>query len=345
VPSTVAVIADAAFMNCVSLAFIDLPERLEQIGSYSFANCRALTNILIPSSVESIENDAFLECLNLISVELPDGLREIGHLVFRSCSSLSNVAIPISVAECGEEVLSGCERLQGKFSSRVALYDFTFDRFDALPLHKLCYDQGHYPTATCMERLTQVIESDPTNGKVVDAIGMTPFHILALSAKPNCYLFQELMTIYPTKLLSQKDAFSCSPMYYLSLNPSPNATTLMIIVLQATIVKRLKRLGLQRWRLDMSHDLDSIDIADVRLRTEQIGNIHFKLAKYERMDAISLLEQALWKVKMNESAPKIEIDLIDRQNCRISCGSEAVISYTMHFLDKVDPEDYSWSNR
>jgi hypothetical protein len=119
----------------------------------------------------------------------------------------------------------------------------------------------------------------------------------------------------------------------------------MRIVLQATVVKRLKRLGLQRWRLDVSYDLDYIDLADVPLRTEQIGKIHFKLAKYERMEAISLLEQALWKVKLNKSAPKVDIDHIDRHSCRINCGSDAVISNAMPFLDKVDPEDYSWSSR
>jgi hypothetical protein len=65
--------------------------------------------------------------------------------------------------------------------------------YDNLPVHRLCYYQSYYPLAEAMEeKLRQSMDVVPAAGNKVDAFGMTPFYILALSQTPNLSLFQVL---------------------------------------------------------------------------------------------------------------------------------------------------------
>ena len=78
------------------------------------------------------------------------------------------------------------------------------------------------------------------------------------------------------------------------------------------------------------------------------------------MEAISLLEQVMWKLKIDETTngisnkdESIEIieltplanlhldDAMDRQSCRINCRADIVIANMLPFLDKIDEEDFS----
>lgn len=344
-PSTLQSLGQGAFMDCVRLGFVALPKGIRKIESYTFASCLALTNMLIPSSVETIENEAFVECKNLISVELFEGLLRIDDRAFHLCSSLLNVALPNNtVIGDGSLVISECEKLQENLPDPMELNDFIVNRFATLPLHKLCYDQGNYSTTLCTNKLAEVIEKDKHSGAVVDAVRMTPFHIIALSTKPNCSLLQELMKLYPIDLFAERDADGRSPMDYFNMNPSPDAACLMGIVLRSTFLKRAEALGLKRWAVDATHRFDSIDFADLQTRAKRIGEMNFKLVTYERLEAISLLEQALWKTTMDETVLQVDIKSIDRQNYRIKCGIDAVIPNVLPFLGKLDAEDHSWSN-
>jgi hypothetical protein len=95
-------------------------------------------------------------------------------------------------------------------------------------------------------------------------------------------------------------------------------------------------------------------------RQREIGLLYFKLATYERLESMSLLELALWNVKIDGckvaydtyheraegSTPtwsrldKFQLDGVHRQNCRINSGADVVISNVLPFLDKVCREDY-----
>jgi hypothetical protein len=94
--------------------------------------------------------------------------------------------------------------------------------------------------------------------------------------------------------------------------------------------------------------LDGALAVDWSSRQREIGLLSFKLATYERLGAISMLELALWKVKIDERKPVqnkeqlddegslkklrlVESDLSQdevaaRQSCRINSGAEVVIS-------------------
>jgi hypothetical protein len=96
-------------------------------------------------------------------------------------------------------------------------------------------------------------------------------------------------------------------------------------------------------------------------RSREIRLLYFKLATYERLESVSLLELALWKVKIDSckaaydtdhergeasshpNSPRLDkahLDGVDRQSCRINSGADVVISIVLPFLDKVCREDY-----
>jgi hypothetical protein len=54
---------------------------------------------------------------------------------------------------------------------------------------------SYHPLMEAIENLRQAMDADPAGGTKVDAFGVTPFHILALSQIPNFSLFQALLWI------------------------------------------------------------------------------------------------------------------------------------------------------
>ena len=67
IPSTVATIADRAFMHCSNLTSIEIPQGVTTIGVDTFYGCYDLTSIHIPKSVTRIDG-AFSNCNSLTDV-------------------------------------------------------------------------------------------------------------------------------------------------------------------------------------------------------------------------------------------------------------------------------------
>jgi hypothetical protein len=69
--------------------------------------------------------------------------------------------------------------------------------------------------------------------------------------------------------------------------------------------------------------------------------LRFVLAKYERLEILSLLESSLWEWKIKElefqhgyeSGDSVSIE---RNACRVGCGAEIVIANVLLFLGKVE---------
>lgn len=59
----VTAIGHCAFMHCLSLARITLPEGLEEIQAHAFYGCQSLTDITLPESVKTIGGKAFPQCI------------------------------------------------------------------------------------------------------------------------------------------------------------------------------------------------------------------------------------------------------------------------------------------
>jgi hypothetical protein len=373
IPSNVARIGARAFQGCTQLAWVHLLGNLHTIEEFTFRDCAFLTHLKIPSSVTRIERSAFSDCTRLISLELPEGLDMIDlDLVHYEdyyarpniCGwpSLVNLVLPTEqhVQQLGDDVHEVMEGL--KLGTVVNNFDDLViklqHRFDSLPVHRLCYYQSYYPLMETIQNLRKSIDTDPSAVRKVDYFGMTPFHILALSQTPNLSLFQALLKVYKVDIICTRDKFGSTPMDYLCLNHTPDASG----VFKSLIVQRIQWLGLGQWKVDMLVALNEILAVDWSSRRREIGILYFYLATYERLEAISLLELALWKVNIDErkavqsnehldyegSLKKlilVESDLgqeegADRQSCRIKSGAEVVILNVLPFLDKVCLDDY-----
>lgn len=364
-PSSLRVIGNSAFTRCTGLQVAELNEGLEVLLSHSFSCCTSLTNFRIPATVRGIEPGLFSNCAQLYSVELPDRLRVIHGLAFEDCSSLRLIVVPPTAMEVGEDHFLGCDRLQ-EVMSNDCLVDDSFDRLERfkilmkhrvenLPIHKLCYHHSYHSMTETIEALRQVAHSVKCNP--TDAFGMTPFHILALCAKPNFHIFSSLLELYPLDVLYQTDMWGNPAIHYLCQNNETEAVSLLKYLVQLTILDRLKLLGLESWRKEIVAQVETFYKADVLKRSEQIGFIYEALDKYERLELTTQLELTLWKAKITvekiearlrinpvviqrrrkkartEDPPKLQHAVtIDRHLCRVNCGADAVISNIIPFL-------------
>jgi hypothetical protein len=392
IPSTVCKMGTGVFRDCKWLRSVTLPEALDTIEEAVFCRCASLTHIRIPSSVTRIERAAFVHCTRLISLELPEGLEKIhldgeysgrdrGHpnmQGFRSlvnaihlddhsgnqeppniygCQSLVNLVIPseqdVEQLEDYDEFMDDL-KLQHVASNYDDLVSKLQHRFDTLPVHRLCYYQSYYPLTATMENLRQAMDADPSAGTKVDSFRMTPFHILALSQTPNLSLFQELLKVCKVDIIRARDKFGSTPLNYLCLNHISEATT----AIQTIIAQRIQWLGVAQWKSDISAAMDEALAVEWSLRRSYFGFLCFRLATYERLESLSLLELALWKVKIDgckaaydadherdkeSKRPRLDkshLDGVDRGSCRINCGADVVMSNVLPFLDNVSRVDY-----
>lgn len=359
IPSTVIEIEPFAFRYCHKMACIDFPAGLQVIGEYAFGSCEALGHVIVPPSVNTIGDAAFSDCKILLSMELTEGLQHIGNYAFGGCVMLVNICIPQSVTNAvGDSVFRGCTRLEERFRNE-SLVDHVRSRFDKFPIHKICYYQAFLPTDTVLEKLRQILQSGNFSDDAMEdeTFEMSPFHILAMSAKPNGALFQELAKSLPKQIFVSEDDSDKSPLHYLCRNPSPDAVALIKSVLQVTVLDRLNGLCLERWRNDIVNDLESINFDDMEERSEQIEEMNTKLISFEHKEVISLLEQALWKHKLDEAKAadkanhsleekggvRVLKDVVSesddnihsfqvRQSCRIQCCADVVISNVLPFM-------------
>jgi hypothetical protein len=377
IPSSVVEIGAFAFACCRQLLSVNLLGNLHAIRERTFFDCDSLTHVRIPWSVTRIERGAFEDCTRLISSELPEGLEMIdGDAEFDfddleenssiyCCKSLVNLVMPSE--QCFQQFdeyydYQFMESLQLRHvaSNFDDLVSKLQHRFDDLPVHRLCYYQSYHLLTETMENLRRSMDADPAAGNKVDAFGMTPFHILALSQTPNLSLLQALMKVYKVDIIRTSDKFGSTPIDYLCLNRTPASAFVIRSLLPTIFAERVRWLGLVRWKSDMVASIDEALATEFLSRRSAIGMLCFKLATYDRLESVSLLELALWQGKIDCCKAAYETDHqrdeasspkrprldkshsvgVDRQSCRINSGADVVISNVLPFLDKVCREDY-----
>lgn len=64
-------IGEKAFLDCVSLRSVSLPNTLKEIGAYAFQNCTNLENIVLPDGLETVYAFAFAEVSKVASLNIP----------------------------------------------------------------------------------------------------------------------------------------------------------------------------------------------------------------------------------------------------------------------------------
>lgn len=103
-----------AFFNNNWIQKIIINNSIEEIGSYAFARCTSLKEIVFDSEscLKSIKAFAFQKNENLKSILLPENLEEIQSGVFNDCQELTTLYIPSSVNKFGNEICALCPKIK-----------------------------------------------------------------------------------------------------------------------------------------------------------------------------------------------------------------------------------------
>jgi hypothetical protein len=117
-------------------------------------------------------------------------------------------------------------------------------------------------------------------------------------------------------------------------------------MIQWTIAPRLEWLGLPQWTADIWSEIDILLSTTFAgdTRRNQLHLIQCNLARFERLEAISLMESALWKFQMEQVCLQCsfnniaQLGPVDRTYCRISCGADIVLVNVLMFLGTSDSD-------
>lgn len=123
-----------AFVNCVGLTSITIPENIKEIGNSAFQGCTALKTVDITCSVTSFGDYVFRNCKALETFEyygtgtfgvgmfygceslegivIPDGITVIKAETFRDCTSFVYADLPASVKEIQKNAFYNCSALE-----------------------------------------------------------------------------------------------------------------------------------------------------------------------------------------------------------------------------------------
>lgn len=96
--TSLAVISDAAFQECVSLEKVTLPITLSEVGAQAFENCTLLADMNFEElkTLTTIGESAFRNC-GFSVVRLREGVRSLGGDAFGNCNMLTAVYVPQTV--------------------------------------------------------------------------------------------------------------------------------------------------------------------------------------------------------------------------------------------------------
>ncbi|MDE7101047.1 MAG: leucine-rich repeat domain-containing protein, partial [Anaeroplasmataceae bacterium] len=113
-------IGNYAFMNCVNVQSVIMPECVETIGDYAFANCTSLTKInegLINQydfdNIGTFEDGYDWQTRdNLYNYLMPEGMTSIGAFAFFNNGLVTSIYIPNTVTFMGEGIFGGCSSIE-----------------------------------------------------------------------------------------------------------------------------------------------------------------------------------------------------------------------------------------
>ena len=263
-------IGNGAFQNCAALMHISAPSTITSIGESAFQNCPFLNRIRVPRQVKVIPRNTFSNCRRLQSVELPQGLQRIEN-AFQGCDRLINIWIPDSVDFIDPSAFARCRRLLKLFKFDMKkMIKALRNRFDKLPIHKLCYQQGYHETEETRQQIRDGIKHKDMS-KIhrsvlmkADVFGFTPFHILSLSTSPNVKLFRKTKLSHSRHGLTKKDRWSKKPLDHILKNPdsSGNSTEAIKYLTAKYFLGWLDDHGVfahaPQWRVAVQHAISSL---------------------------------------------------------------------------------------
>ena len=299
-----------------------------------------VTHVRIDKSVDEIEDNAFLDRVHLVQVDSHDGLRKIGKWAFRGCKSLRQINNLESVVEIDDFAFYLCGNLESaEFGDRLeTIGNNAFGFFTSLKHAKLpstiTIGAGAFTNCT---RLADIELSERLETIEASAFSSCDrLQRIAIPLKRDLFPFDEFWRKY-----SQFD--SC---YRL--------TTVDLVGIGG-IDKTIASLHMESWRAEMISEINLINqvlpTKPANEKTEEIRRWmesvidkmdHYKAEHFRYLkEGTTLLELALWKVKLAENEDnceegkrkkaKVDADSYQRDK-RITCGADTVIKNVLPFL-------------
>lgn len=102
--------------SCLGITKLIIPDKVESIGSYAFAECRNIAEINIPDSVTELGRNAFAASnirypMGATKLRIGSGLKTIPENAFSNCAYLTKVTVPNTVETIGASAFGGCNKL------------------------------------------------------------------------------------------------------------------------------------------------------------------------------------------------------------------------------------------
>ena len=112
-PASLKKISSRAFYGS-AITSLYIPESVEEIADYAFANTSALTgNIVIPDNVTAIGNYAFQNSAFKGTLHIGESVHTIGEYAFNGCKGTGDIIIPDNVTSLGAYAFYKCTGFKG----------------------------------------------------------------------------------------------------------------------------------------------------------------------------------------------------------------------------------------
>lgn len=106
-------IGNWAFVYCIQLPAVAIPNTVKEIGDGAFSCCKILKKVTFPKSLFAIRWAAFIECIQLKKVDFSHtNLTVIGSSAFNGCQNLTDIKFPNTLTEIAINAFEFCRSLK-----------------------------------------------------------------------------------------------------------------------------------------------------------------------------------------------------------------------------------------
>jgi hypothetical protein len=276
-------------------------ESVSFVRAMEFLNCEQLIEVGGHDKIKKIKQEAFIHCRRLRWVSNMNGVIEIEVKAFFGCNALCHVEFD-KLEIIGECAFGWCRSLVSVSMPSIRRV-------------------GKNAFQDC-DRLTDVAFGEDLEG-------------IEEGAFLNCTALRRIAIPLKDGLIVEDDAFDwCG-----------NLSSVDVI---GGIHKTITSLHMESWRDEMYVEIDMINqtLPDTPLDGKtaaiqqwivtviaRMEHYKFEHQKFVLKEAMTLLELALWKAKLNENeSNNIDVETVGRKEHRVTCGASIVIKNVLPFL-------------
>eukprot|EP00984_Skeletonema_dohrnii_P028949 scaffold19217_cov103-Skeletonema_dohrnii-CCMP3373.AAC.3 len=299
IDESVSEIDEHAFSRCPHLQSVTFHDGVSRVKKRAFCPCRRLRQIIMPG-VEVIETHAFASCFRLRFVVMPS-VRVLEEKAFNHCYSVDVLDLPM-LEETSFRTFEGCRSLRRiTMPSIKTIGGGTF--FGCEQLVELDFPEGLEQIGICA------------------AIGCNNLRHISIPLKSDMLMDN-------------------GENYYWQFRYCIRLTTVDLV---GGLHTTISSLHLERWKNEMKEEINRINLilpSDAGDKAFTIQRwIESVIRKMESctvghqtllMEATTLLELALWKVKLDEIEEGD--DTCTRNELRVTSGASIIVKNVLQFL-------------